>query len=50
MCGEESWTYGCPWCPASVTVVASDAVARRTMQEHLDGHYANAIGRPGVAA
>jgi hypothetical protein len=47
MC-EEPWTYGCPWCPASVTVVASDEAARKYMQDHLDSHAA--LGLPAVAA
>lgn len=38
--------YSCPWCPTVVMVVDSARAAREFMESHLDGHFAQAIGRP----
>lgn len=38
--------YTCPWCPLVVVVADSPVAARTYMETHLDGHFAQPIGRP----
>lgn len=42
--------YSCPWCPLVVVVVESEDCARNYMETHLDGHFAQPIGRPEIPA